>query len=200
LNRFKPTESTKIPKSRKLTDQCFQLKSNNECGTELVKKELIRIQGKLEEITFRTKSSYNVILQWEAFEKEYAELRKKTIADVNLNINDVMKQLGLPIPKLDISVGISKEDADKLKNRDFSSFQTAAQNNSELQKAASSTNSDTVMANADKKNPDNGAAIKSKSDGLVDGALAIDSPDAAKAASNMGSAQDEAEIPSRFRK
>jgi hypothetical protein len=199
LQRFKPTESGKIPKFRKLTDQCFQLKSTNECGTEPVKKELVRIQGKLEEITFRIKSSYNVILQWEAFEKEYAELRKKTIADVNLNINDVMKQLGLPLPKLDISVGISKEDADKLKQGDYSAVQAAAKNNRELQQAAASTNSDTIMANADKKNPDNGAAIKSKSDGLVDGALAIDSPEATKAASNMGSAQDEAEIPSRFR-
>lgn len=199
LNRFKPTESTKIPKFRKLTDQCFQLKSNNECGSEPVKKELIHIQGKLEEITFRTKSAYNVILQWEAFEREYAELRKKTIADVNLNINDVMKQLGLPIPKLDISVGISKEDADKLKKGDYSAVQASAKNNSELQQAATSTNSDTIMANADKKNPDNGAAIKSKSDGLVGDALAIDSPDATKASSHMGSAQDKAEIPSRFR-
>ena len=199
LQRLKPNESTKIPKFRKLTKQCFQLKSADECGTKPVKMELIRIQGKLEEITFRIKSSYNVILQWEAFEKEYAVLRKKTIADVNLNINDIMKQLGLPLFNLDIGAGISQEDADKLKKNDFSAMKASAQNSRELQQAVANTDSNIVMANADKKNPDNGAAIKSKSDGLVSGALEIDSPDATKASSNMGSAQDKADIPSQFR-
>lgn len=199
LNRFKPKESDKIPKFRKLTDQCFQLKSNEECGTEPVKNELIRIQGKLEEITFRTKSAYKTILQWEAFEKEYAEIRKKTIADVNVNINDVMKQLGLPIPKLDIGTPLAEDEAQKLKDGDLSSMKAKAQNNLELQQAVATTDNKAVMANADKKNPDNGAAIKGKTDGMVGKALAVDSPDASKASSKMGGAQDEADIPSNFR-
>ena len=199
LARFKPKESTAIPKFRKLTDQCFQLRANTECGTEPVKKELIRINGKLEEITFRTKSAYKTILQWEAFEKEYAEIRKKTIADVNVNINNVIKELGLPIPKLDIGTPLAEDEAQKLKDGDLSSMKAKAQNNIELQQAVATTDSKAVMANADKKNPDNGAAIKGKTDGMVGNALAVDSPDAAKASSNMGSAQDEAEIPSKFR-
>ena len=176
------------------------MRANTECGPEPVKKELIRINGKLEEITFRTKSAYKTILQWEAFEKEYAEIRKKTIADVNVNINNVIKELGLPIPKLDIGTPLAEDEAQKLKDGDLSSMKAKAQNNRELQQAVANTDSKAVMANADKKNPDNGAAIKGKTDGMVGKALAVDSPDAAKASSNMGSAQDEAEIPSQFRK
>lgn len=199
LQRFKPNESNNIPKFRKLTDQCFQLRTNEECGTEPVKKELVRINGKLEEITFRTKSAYKTILQWEAFEREYAEIRKKTIADVNVNINNVIKELGLPIPNLDIGNPLPEDEAQKLKDGDLSSMKANAQNNRELQQAAASTDSKAVMANADKKNPDNGAAIKGKTDGMVGKALSSDSPDAAKASSEMGGAQDEADIPSKFR-
>lgn len=199
LAKFRPNESANIPKFRKLTDQCFQLKSTEECGTEPVKKELVRIQGKLEEITFRTKSAYKTILQWEEFEKEYAAIRKKTIADVNLNINNIIKELGLPIPNLDIGNPLPEDEAQKLKDGDLSSVKANARNNRELQQAAANTDSKAVMANADKNNPDNGAAIKGKTDGMISQSLSSDSPDAAKASENMGSSQDKADIPSNFR-
>lgn len=199
LARFKPKESTAIPKFRKLTDQCFQLRANTECGTEPVKKELIRINGKLEEITFRTKSAYKTILQWEAFEKEYAEIRKKTIADVNVNINNVIKELGLPIPKLDIGTPLAEDEAQKLKDGDLSSMKAKAQNNRELQQAVANTDSKAVMANADKNNPDNGPAIKGQTGGMVGKALSSDNPQAGKAAAKIDDAQDETDIPSNFR-
>jgi hypothetical protein len=199
LQRFKPNESSNIPKFRKLTDQCFQLRTNEECGTEPVKKELVRINGKLEEITFRTKSVYKTILQWEAFEKEYAEIRKKTVADVNVNINNVIKELGLPLPKFDIGDPLPEDEAQKLKDGDLSSMKANAKNNRELQQVAANVDSKAVMANADKNNPDNGPAIKGQTGGMVGKALSSDKPEAGKAAKKMDGAQDETNIPSNFR-
>ena len=196
--KFKPDESANIPKFRKLTDQCFQLKSTEECGTEPVKKELVRIQGKLEEITFRTKSAYKTILQWEAFEKEYAAIRKKTITDVNLNINNIIKELGLPLPNFDIGDPLPEDEAQKLKDGDLSSVKANARNNRELQQVAANIDSKAVMANADKNNPDNGQAFKGQTDGMISQSLSSDSPDAKKAEANMGKSQKEAKIPSNF--
>ena len=200
LTRLKPHENATIPKFRKLTDQCFQLKSNDECGSEPVKEELIRIQGKLEELAFRSKASHNVIIQWEEFEKQYIELRKKAITDVNLNINDVMKRLGFPDINFDVSAGISKDDMDKIKGGDYTALQSAALSNQETLNAVAKTDSSVIMANSDKKNPDNGPVIKGKSDKLVNDALSSDNPDAGKAAKKMDGAQDKADIPSQFRK